>query len=406
MSDERPPQQRLVCKEGVLEPAPSEAPWLSNVVADGGDLVVVGHAPGLLVAASERPPSPWLACSLDVVTTAELVTLLVSVRKTGALLVKDPRGTRRLFFEQGQYTGAMSAHKDDRLGDVLWREGRISLDQLMIAGESLGPGKRIGRVLVELGYLEPKDLRPALHRQAQHIFEAACLEPEGEALFLEGARHPNPVRFGVATERMIDDALALYAEQARLLRVLAPLDEPSAAIQPRPAGTLSEAEEAMLQLATSAQTPLTRAQLLDKSGLGRLHGLRALERLASRGFLAKPSAKAAAPDRPSRLHRLCEGVNLVMDALGWTGGQDGHPVRNFLASPPPHLADALSGLSLAEPLDPGAIELQAQFGEGGLETMESALLVVLDVALFEARDTLEAEEVEELQAAVAELDVF
>lgn len=289
---------------------------------------------------------------------------------------------------------------------MLWREGLISLDQLMIAGESLGPGKRIGRVLVELGYIQPRDLRPALHRQAQHIFEAACLEPEGEALFLEGLRHPNPVRFGVATDQMIDDALHLHAEHARLCRALAPMDEPCAAIVPRPAGTLGEAEEAMLQLAASAQTPLSRAQLLERSGLGRLHGLRALERLTSGGFLKKPSGKEPEAQRRPRIHRLCEGINLVMDALGWTGGQDGHPVRNFLTSPPPHLADALSGLSLEEPLDPGAIELQAQFSEGGTETMESALMVVLDVALFEARDTLEPAEVEDLQAEVARLDVF
>lgn len=406
MSSER----SLIRQQGGLCPAEErDGRWLDGVCAEGEALAVVGSARGLLIAAGagEGAPKGWLACSLDAVSVPEVVTVLVTAGSTGALEVRDPKGVRRLFFEQGQYIGGTSSHANDRLGEVLWHQGRISLDQLVIASQTLEPGKRIGRVLVELGYIQQHELRPALATQARAIFEAACLEPKGTCVFLGGERHENPMRFVVDTDQLLDEVLAAHAECTELRAALASLDAPVRLKTPRPQGALGEAEEALLQLVASAKEPLTREALLEKSALSQRHGLRALHRLVTGGFLAPTdvATRKMAPLRP-RLQRLCDGINLVMDVLGWDRGKNDHMVRQLLDDPPEHLAEALSGLSFEEPLDPSAVELQAKFAEGGVKTMEAALAEVLDLALFEARDVLDPAEVEKLEAEIAQLSIF
>lgn len=411
MKEGRPPRPRLVRKgPSLVSPDDGSGGWLDGSVEDGGALEVLGQAPGLVVAAAEAPKAPagWLACDLSVMSVPELCTVFLEARHTGALDVFSASGRRRLFFENGGYTGAISTHQEDRLGAVIWREGRISLDQLLIASESLESGKRIGRLLVELGYIEQRELRGFLREQARAVFLAACLEPAGQAFFLAGARHPNPVRFGVATERLLDEALALWAECARLTREVEPLDALVELVSPLPSGARSEAQEALLQLAASAKAPLTRAALLEKAGLGRVHGLRALAGLLSWGyFVPVEPRRREVTAKASRLARVIEGINAVLDAFREAGADASTgAVRDYLQSPPEHLADALSGISLDERLDVEQLELQAEFAEGGKEAMEAGLTILLDFALFEARDTLAPEVVKRLQDKVAALDVF
>lgn len=405
---EKRSRPRLLRRQSTLSPSGGVDPsWLDAVVAEEEELEVLAHPKGLLVAAAPAESStPWLACDLQAASVPELVALIAGARLTGALDVVDARSRRKLFFEKGGYTGAMSGHADDRLGEVIWREGRISLDQLVIASESLEKGKRIGRHLVDLGYLEPRELRGFLRKQAEATFLAACLEHEGHAVFVAGPRHLNPVRFAGQTEVMLDHALEIWDECRKLQRELEPMSALAKPVVPPPPGPRSEAQEAMLQLATSAKVALTRRGLLERAGLGRLHGLRALASLYRAGYFERGEEEKK-PITPSatRHERLCAAINHVMDALREAGGGTG-PVREYLKDPPEHLADVLSGIQLDERLEPEQLDLQASFASGGKEAMESALLMLLDFALFEARDTLELDVVSSLQERVSALEVF
>jgi hypothetical protein len=410
VSDKRPERPRLVREDIAFESVEGlpEA-WLDDVVSEGTELEVLAHGDGLVVAQGDgnARPAPFLAASLDVVSVVELLTVVVGARHTGVLEVWDPAGRRQLFFERGCYSGAMSSHADDRLGAVLWRLGRISLDQLVIATESLDTGKRMGRLLVEFGYLDPNDLRTWLRRQAEEVVAAACLEPTGEAVFYADRRHPNAVRFSeVATEQMLDDAVAIYQESRKLRRALEPLDAEAHPVVPAPQGVTTEAEDALLQLAMSAKTTLTRREILERVGLGQLHGLRAMNRLLNDGYFRESEQveETVAP-KESRLRRLCEAFNVVMSTLRVAGGGAG-AVRDFLADPPEHLADALSGINPDEPVDPEQLEAQAPIAGGGESAMCAGLVILVDFALFEARDTLSEETADRLAQEVADLEVF
>lgn len=352
----------------------------------------------------------WLSSSLDLVSVVEVVTILVGAGLSGALYVQGPTGTRRLFFAEGHYRGGMSDHKEDRLGEVLWRKGNISLDQLMIAAESITRERKIGRVLVDLGFIDVGELRPALREQAREVFEAACLEEVGRVTFRPGEVSPNPVTFLDEPEAMIDSVLALIEERERLRTRLGDLTRPFRPASPAPTGTLEETAEALRQLAVSAKGPLAAEALLDKANLRTLAGLRALDRLVTGGWL-EPVELFAEPlktrgDARPRLDRLVEAVQIVMARLDERGFGLGDAVRDYCASPPAEVEGALAGVDLAH-LDADTLRKHGElFIDGGVEALERGLSLLLDFALFEARDTTDEDEMAALLDSIAHLGVL
>src|SRR5438093_3281249 len=89
---------------------------------------------------------------------------------------------RALFFfsSRRRHTRSVSDWSSDVCSSDLLRQGAITLRQLVDAGRSIGPGKRLGTILVEQGILDPKDLVRVVVDQTQEIIYGAFLWTEGE----------------------------------------------------------------------------------------------------------------------------------------------------------------------------------------------------------------------------------
>jgi hypothetical protein len=112
---------------------------------------------------------------------------LHSNNKTGTLTVKTPVFIKKIYVDKGEVIFASSTWKDDRLGEVLLKGGKINLEQYEESVRFLKmTGKKLGTILVELGYLTPKELFWAVKYQAKEIiyslFSLECAEYE----FVEG----------------------------------------------------------------------------------------------------------------------------------------------------------------------------------------------------------------------------
>ena len=84
---------------------------------------------------------------------------LHNTNKTGTLTVKTPVFIKKIYIDKGEVVFAASNWKDDRLGEVLVKAGKITLQQYEESVRVLKmTGKKQGTILVELGYLSPKDL--------------------------------------------------------------------------------------------------------------------------------------------------------------------------------------------------------------------------------------------------------
>src|SRR5512140_1980631 len=119
-----------------------------------------------------------------------LVKLLVYYnrnRKTGTLSLRTPVFTKEIYLQAGDAIFASSTYEDDRLGEMLLKADKITVEQYDRAVDVLKSSKkRLGAILVELGYLTPKDLFWGVKYQVKEIIQSMFLLEEAEYKFREG----------------------------------------------------------------------------------------------------------------------------------------------------------------------------------------------------------------------------
>lgn len=115
-------------------------------------------------------------------------------RKTGILIIKTQTFTKKIFMEKGDAIFASSTYEDDRLGEVLVKAKKITIQQLEESAELLKlRKKRQGAILVELGYLTPKDLFWGVKYQVKEIITSLFTLDYAEYKFIEGTLPENEV---------------------------------------------------------------------------------------------------------------------------------------------------------------------------------------------------------------------
>jgi curved DNA-binding protein CbpA len=106
--------------------------------------------------------------------------------KTGILEMEHGPVMKKIYIKNGDMIFATSNQEEDRLGEVLVKAGKLSLEQYYQSIEVMKKtGKRQGAVLVELGYLKPKDLIWAVTHQVEEIILSLFQWEDGEFEFKE-----------------------------------------------------------------------------------------------------------------------------------------------------------------------------------------------------------------------------
>jgi hypothetical protein len=123
---------------------------------------------------------------LEGISVPDLVWNVCRRRATGVLELSTRGTTKKIYVEDGRIIFAASSDPNDRLGEMLLREGIITLDQLEQAIVKLAGGKRLGTLLVEAGHLSPDNLVRGVLAQVRAIVLAVFSWEEGEYTFHEG----------------------------------------------------------------------------------------------------------------------------------------------------------------------------------------------------------------------------
>ena len=149
---------------------------------------------------------------------------------TGRLTFDRGVVKKTIFFERGAPILARSNLPDDRMGEMLARQGRLSRDQRAQGAVILErTGRRIGGVLVELGALKASELGALVRRHYEEIIYSVFAWPEaGEAPGAEGEWTLGPeavetsetVRLHQAAPALIMEGIRRKYTAARLLRRL------------------------------------------------------------------------------------------------------------------------------------------------------------------------------------------
>jgi hypothetical protein len=101
---------------------------------------------------------------------ALLLAQLYARQTTGRLAFRRADIEKVVYFDQGRPVFAASSEHGDRMGELLVREGKITASQYercqSIATTS---GRRMGEILVDVGYLKRRELLPAVRHHVEDI---------------------------------------------------------------------------------------------------------------------------------------------------------------------------------------------------------------------------------------------
>lgn len=117
-----------------------------------------------------REPREFKGNAIKDLNLAKVLVNLNNRGKTGILTVQTPSYRKKIYLDKGNVIFASSTCEDDRLGEMLVKSGRITIGQYEESVRLLKvTGKRQGTILVELGYLSPKDLFWSVKYQVKEI---------------------------------------------------------------------------------------------------------------------------------------------------------------------------------------------------------------------------------------------
>jgi hypothetical protein len=255
-------------------------------------------------------------CSADMLY--DLIIGMNHRRWSGMISVDTGSGHKRIYFNAGEFVFAASDLIDDRLGEVIYRESTISLDQLTSFAVQVDRKTKFGQVLLRSGSFTNTDLWNSLKSQVREIFRSIFLVDRCYIELQTGAP-PIEVTFENGTEELLDAAYS-FGTQFRAfskrvgpdVRVI-PIENPIG-----PSCELGTFAGDIMELTKDAPS---LQDVLSRSKLAPINTLVAIHRLVATGYL--------------RLDGITEPVVSKMDgSFGNLKSRiDGYQVLHGLVSP-------------------------------------------------------------------------
>lgn len=196
--------------------SPEFGPWSARIIDDQRVLVRGKRGEtGVL--------QPSSAGSLSSLMYKNLLLGLIQDGWTGTLHVDTSHGIKKVFFFHGQIIFASSSIIDDRLGEILYREDRISIEQLTFAASQVTKTKRFGQILVSKGGMTNQQLWNSLVAQVQHIVRSTFMVSQIYFEMEEGGDPPAAeIAMTTSSKEMVQEMFAYGVGFRSFLEYLTP----------------------------------------------------------------------------------------------------------------------------------------------------------------------------------------
>jgi len=223
---ETSPALEAQARAQALKPAAAAAPppplaAEASTSAPAPEAAVPDGAP----AADEDVDSPeWPPHDLAESDFAELVQALYEQKFSGQVVLTKPGVEKKLRVKDGRLVFASSSNPDERLGELLLRQGRISYRQYADASAGIRPGRRFGTVLVELGVLDPSELVRAVVEHTREIICEAFEWTHGHYRLVEGDEATEDITLRMSAADLVLEGVRRVKNWTRVSRGAGPLD--------------------------------------------------------------------------------------------------------------------------------------------------------------------------------------
>jgi hypothetical protein len=167
---------------------------------------------------------PWPSGRLADHEFADLVREVHGRRWSGLLTLNHMGVEKSVRIQEGRLVFASSSSHDDRLGELLLRRGRITLEQYVEAGRGVRKGKRLGTVLVEMGALDARELVKVVVDHTQEIIYGAFQWTEGLYHLTETPDPAEPIVLRLSTPDIILEGIRRIDRWSRIERAVGSLE--------------------------------------------------------------------------------------------------------------------------------------------------------------------------------------
>lgn len=155
----------------------------------------------------------------------ELLLAISREGRTGRLEIASADVQRNVFFDEGRIVFASSSSPDDRLGAFLLLRNELALADLRRLSGTVGPGLRLGSLLVKEGLLTSQALPEAILGQVRGIVLDLFRWPRASYRFVAGLPPVRePITLQVPEARWILDGIDYVSSWLRVARGVGPLD--------------------------------------------------------------------------------------------------------------------------------------------------------------------------------------
>jgi Domain of unknown function (DUF4388) len=123
---------------------------------------------------------------LEDVHFSEILLTISQRKETGVLHVVRYRIEKDIYFQDGRIVFAKSNDRDERLGELVLRSGKVSYRHLDESSKKVVPGLRLGTILVQEGFLKASDLYLGVIQQVEEIVYSIFDWSDGTFAFRAG----------------------------------------------------------------------------------------------------------------------------------------------------------------------------------------------------------------------------
>lgn len=120
---------------------------------------------------------------INPINFGDILYSIYSQKETGILYVKDQSIIKTIYIRNGSIVFALSNENEDRFGEVLLKEGMITIDQYYQSSRQIAKDKRQGTILVQMGAIKDDDLINAVRFQVKQIIYSIFKWRTGKYVF-------------------------------------------------------------------------------------------------------------------------------------------------------------------------------------------------------------------------------
>jgi hypothetical protein len=319
----------------------------------------------------------------------DLLQLIRTHKATGILTVVLGGARKAVYVRDGRVVFASSNLPNDRLGEILIHEGKITVEEYEASIKGISKGRRQGRVLVEMGALSPKDLWEGVQFQVREIVYSIFQWEEGQFHF-EASNLPEKERITVDLDivdlvlqgvRRVDAGGPIQARYPELDLVLERVPE-------QPVPRLEPYEEHVLKLVDGERTVLELckdSEIGDNETLKVIYSMHAAGIVRSKGKKVRPLDQDFVPgdDMWGMLESFNQMYSFVFKYMVREVGPIAENVlEKYLATLRQSRAEVLQGVKLQRDGTLDVAVVERNLGHVGEERRRSALVDALNELLY------------------------